>query len=586
MSIAHLRTLKWFCGFLILLLLPGSNVANATVTFVVNSTADSADAQLGDGLCDDGLGHCTLRGALMEANAQGGSNAIQFNIPGVGPHIIRPYAPLPAIIEGVSIDGYTQPGAQPNSNPAPQGLNTRLMIVLDGSQAGSAFAFAFGLDFPTIDGLVIRGLAIHSFGQGAIGGLYEEMYDVVNVRIVGNFIGTDATGTEPLGGSIYLAGGPRLDNIHIGGPNPEDRNLINGGVGIYSRYATDIQIQGNLIGTDVTGQHALGTGWGISVRDGYHVLIGGAETGATNVISGNRGHGITLDGNDGVTTIQNNLIGVAADGRSPLGNAGSGIYNLEHASVRIEGNQIAYNAGNGITVGHYSPTMILSLPNSIHNNGGLGIDLNDDGVTPNDWLDGDMGPNDLQNYPMLISVVHTADFAHVSGVLHSKPGQTYVLWFFANAQCDPSGYGEGETFVDDLMITTDSSGNAFFTAVLPQQAERPFVTATASSTSYQASSEFAQCRADPHYLVTLLATDVQQLVDDGQLSPATGARLRAKLDNAAAALLAGEENTAVLRLKEFITSVRNLMNRRQLPHEQGQPLIDAAWAIIHQITLP
>lgn len=586
MSRAHLRPLKWFCGFLILLLLPGGNVANATTVFVVNSSGDGADAQPGDGQCSDGLGHCTLRAALMEANAQVGSNAIQFNIPGTGPHIIRPYSPLPAISEGVSIDGYTQPGAQPNSNPAPQGLNTRLMIVLDGSQAGNAFALTFGLDTPTIDGLVIRGLAIHSFGQGAIGGLYEEMYDVVNVHIVGNFIGTDATGTEPLGGGIYLAGGPRLNDITIGGLNPEDRNLLNGGVSISSRYATNVQIQGNLIGPDVMGQHALGNGWGISVQDGSHVLIGGAEASATNVISGNLGHGIALDGNDGTTTIQNNLIGVASDGRSPLGNAGSGIYALEHASVRIEGNQIAYNAGDGITVGYYSSTMIMSLPNSIHHNGGLGIDLNSDGVTLNDWLDGDTGPNGLQNYPVLASVAHTADFVHVSGVLHSQPGQTYVLWFFANTQCDASGYGEGESFVKELLVTTDSSGNALFTAVFTPQAERPFIAATASAPTYQAGSEFARCRADPHYLVTLLAADVQQLVADGQLTPATGARLLAKLDNAASALLAGEENTAVLRLKEFITSVRNLMNRRQLPHELGQPLIDAAWAIIQQINLP
>jgi len=561
---------------------PPSNAA--ADPFVVNSTGDGADAQVGDGICNDGAGYCTLRAALMEANA-GWNKQIHFNIPGAEPHVIQPLSALPLIESAMVIDGYTQPGAQPNTNPAPLGLNTQLMIGLDGSQTGGSIAFGFNPNQESaIDSLVIQGFAIYNFGA-AIGGGYEETYDVIGARFVGNFFGTDVTGTLASSGSGIVISGHRLMNIDIGGIYPEDRNLIPG-VSISSRYPESIQIQGNLIGTDISGERPLGNGGGIYVSNAYHILIGGVDSGAANVISGNINNGIELEGNDGITTIQGNLIGLAADGQTPLGNGGDGIYAHEHAGVTINDNYIAYNQGNGLTFGLYNNSSSISLPNAIFNNGGLGIDLLNDGITPNDPLDSDTGPNGLQNYPVLEGVVHSGGSVIVSGTLNSQPNQTYQLWFFTNAQCDPSGYGEGEAFATELVVMTDGNGNAPFTAVFPQQAERPFVTATASPSVFSGTSEFSLCRADPLYLVTLLRAEVQQLVDDGVLAASAGTRLLAKLDNVAAALLAGHENTALLRLQDFIASTRNLMNRRQLPHELGQPLIDAAWAIIHQINLP
>ncbi len=559
--------------------LPSKAAVDASV---VNSTGDSADAQVGDGVCDDGAGNCTLRAAMMEANA-GGNLHIHFNIPGTGPHIIQPQSALPLVESAMVIDGYTQPGAQPNSNPAPQGLNTELMIGIDGSQTGGSIAFGFHpYQESAIDNLVIRGLAIYNFGA-AIGGPYEETYDVIGARFVGNFIGTDVTGTVASSSwsGIGLSG-HRLMNIDIGGINPEDRNLVKG-ISISSRYPESIRIQGNLIGTDISGERPLLNGTGIYVSNAYYILIGGAESGAANVISGNINDGIELEGNDGITTIQGNLIGLAADGQAPLGNGGDGIFANEHAGVTIDNNYVAYNQGNGLTFGLYNNSSSTSIPNAIFKNGGLGIDLLNDGVTPNDPLDGDTGPNDLQNYPVLESVVHSSGNVTVSGKLNSRPNRTYTLWFFTNAQCDSSNFGEGEAFASELVVTTDSSGNAPFTAVFPQQSERPFVTATASY--YRATSEFSQCRADPLYLVTLLRIEVQKLIVDGVLPVSAGVRLLAKLDNVEAALLAGHENAALLRLQDFIASVRTLMNRRQLPHELGQPLIDAAWAIIYQINL-
>ncbi len=86
--------------------------------FVVDSAADDAD--LGsDGVCATAFGECTLRAAIEEANdvpnGPGGPDEIHFAIPGSGVHTISPAGVLPPIIDPLVIDGYTQPGARPNT---------------------------------------------------------------------------------------------------------------------------------------------------------------------------------------------------------------------------------------------------------------------------------------------------------------------------------------------------------------------------------------------------------------------------------------------------------------------------------------
>ncbi|MCH8964135.1 MAG: hypothetical protein IIB58_04175, partial [Planctomycetes bacterium] len=62
----------------------------AATTFTVDSTGDGGDSDTADGVCDDGLGHCTLRAAIEQANAVAGLDTINFSIPGPGPHTIQP----------------------------------------------------------------------------------------------------------------------------------------------------------------------------------------------------------------------------------------------------------------------------------------------------------------------------------------------------------------------------------------------------------------------------------------------------------------------------------------------------------------
>ena len=171
-------------------------------TFTVNSIADP-----GDGVFDATEG--TLREAIVAANANPGLDTIAFDIPGSGPHTIRPISPLPATTDPVIIDGYTQPGASPNTNPVGQGLNTVLMIELDGTDSG---VFTSGL---TIKGgnSIVRGLVINRFLQGAGEAHGIAIRENGGNRVEGNFVGTDVTGTVRLGNgaSGVEIRGPLLD---------------------------------------------------------------------------------------------------------------------------------------------------------------------------------------------------------------------------------------------------------------------------------------------------------------------------------------------------------------------------------------
>jgi hypothetical protein len=138
------------------------------------------------------------------------------------------------------------------------------------------------------------------------------------------------------------------------------------------------------------------------------------------------------------------------------------------------GNTIAFNAGNGVFLasdanGTARGNFVAS--NSIHDNALLGINLNGGGqnslgVTANDAGDGDGGVNNLQNFPMLTAVMSTATETIISGTLNSNVEATYRLEFFSNTTIDPSGHGEGETFLGPTEVTTDNNGNVGFTVTL------------------------------------------------------------------------------------------------------------------------
>ena len=101
---------------------------------------------------DSGAG--SLRQAIINSNANGGADTIDFAIPGAGVHTIAAANGLPLIAVPMLIDGYTQPGAVANTNGPQQGSNAQLMIEVSCSNGG-CIAIAGGNS--TLRGLVING---------------------------------------------------------------------------------------------------------------------------------------------------------------------------------------------------------------------------------------------------------------------------------------------------------------------------------------------------------------------------------------------------------------------------------------------
>ena len=156
----------------------------------------------------------------------------------------------------------------------------------------------------------------------------------------------------------------------------------------------------------------------------------------------------------------------------------------------IENNTITGNEGNGVLVATGSYASILN--NSIYDNGRLGIDLGGDGVTPNDVGDPDVGASLLQNYPVLLRAEPGKGF-WVEGRLNSLANLDFTLDFFASAECDPTGFGEGQHYLGTRSTATDADGNARFGFGLPYPPEgSPFITATATDENGN-TSEFSQC---------------------------------------------------------------------------------------------
>jgi len=324
--------------------------------------------------------------------------------------------------------------------------------------------------------------------------------------VQGNFIGTDVTGTDDIGN--FDDGAECGGACTIGGALAAARNIISGnddaGVELtgFSSYS---HVEGNYIGTDVTGSAAVRNSYGVAIRRGGTGIIVGGPTAAPgtppgNLISGNM-VGVYLDGMTAQPSpagnfVRGNLIGTDATGLLPLGNDWGVEVNRSNDNViggllPGEGNAIAFNGTHrtfdGIVVWDGTGNSILG--NAIYSNRNLGIDLSGDGVSPNDPGDGDAGANNRQNFPVITSVAGGI----IKGTLNSLPNTTFRLEFFSNSTCDPSGHGEGETYLGFTEVTTDGDGNVTFEVSFSGAGTN--VTATATNLSTNDTSEFSACFA-------------------------------------------------------------------------------------------
>ena len=278
------------------------------------------------------------------------------------------------------------------------------------------------------------------------------------------------------------------------------------------------RILGNYIGTDRTGTLARGNGYDHPVGAGFGILlfqspdnfIGGPSEGEGNLISGNIGKGVAVFGNQSTgNVIKGNFIGTDISGHDSLGNSGNGVFlgystttpgagapdNTMVGGISAEDqNIIAFNGENGVCVEGGTGHRILS--NRIFGNAGLGIDLGRhgtplEGVTTNDLGDPDAGPNGLQNFPVLRYVSGDSGVSGISGTLNSIPDKQFRIQFFQNSTVDISGHGEGEEFLGDTLVTTSDKGNVAFTIDLPGLLPVHFVSATATDADGN-TSEFSQ----------------------------------------------------------------------------------------------
>lgn len=397
----------------------------------VDSTLDTPDDNIGDGICDDGAGNCTLRAAIEEANSDPDHTTILFNITGTPDftnnsqpgYTIAPQSSLPAITEQVTIDGYSQPGAQANTAPAPQPLNGTLLVELDGDEDGDSNGLWYALKFEgNSDQSETRGLSIYGTVEAI------QIYSG-EVAIRGNYVGPDATGMIERGNCVGVTGSNGGGSgIHtsagakIGGTNPEDRNIISGNSKPYNGcnwasggYPDNAWvIQGNYVGVAADGLTAMPNGstggsGAFSIDDTVGVIVGGSSVAATNIISGNLSHGLAPVAADNLT-IRNNYIGVGYDGITSIpngtagiggagitlgqvtnaaiedniisNNGGDGLYFNECHGVIIQGNTIQGNLTSGISVGPDSYDILiggttLADSNNISNNTEQGIESRD-----------------------------------------------------------------------------------------------------------------------------------------------------------------------------------------------------------------
>jgi len=453
---------------------------SADVLLTVTSVNEGNDQTPGDGTCATGLGECTLRAALEESNALPGTETIQFNIPGGGVHSISiTVGPLPLITDTVILDGTSQPNC------------TVPCIVLSGaSLAGNNVGLSV-----LSNGSIIRGFIITSWSVDGV--LISGEGNKIQASAIGFWPGNPAALPNAYG--VEIEG--QLNKV--GGYGAAVRNTISGntydGISI-SRSGSPASgniIQGNFIGTDVSGTSALPNGRsGIVVYPAAtDTLIGGSNANVRNVISGNTWRGIEIAALG--TLVQGNYIGTTAAGNAPLGNSLGGIF-IHGGSALIGGgattrNIIAYNSGAGIAF-YGATTQVTIKRNSIFQNSGLGIDIGFDGVTPNDTLDVDTGPNGFQNFPAVTSATSSTRLLKVS--LRSKANQTYRLDFFSSpaGQCDASGFGEGRRWIGMATVTTN--GNGAWNGNVTTSLNFPMgtvITATATD-SGGATSEFSRCR--------------------------------------------------------------------------------------------
>ncbi|PID59320.1 MAG: hypothetical protein CSB44_13020 [Gammaproteobacteria bacterium] len=392
-------------------------------------------------------------------------------------------------------------------------------------------------------------------GNGASGIVIDH---ASSVSVYGNHIGTSFTGDADVGnGGHGISVQESADNI-IGGQNAGEGNVVSGnahGIVIHGTASTGNDIVGNRVGVGADGNVAIGNGNdGIVIEAGAsNNVVGGTNAGSANVISDNGGAGVRIDdtGENGTRNniVVGNAIGTDISGVISLGNGTHGILILSAANNLIggvavgSGNTVAYNGASGVNIRGTSATGNTILGNVFRQNTDLAIDLEPAAVTVNDLGDADVGPNNLQNHPIINEAWETSDGKlYLSGTLNSAANSHYRIEFYLSQASDPAGHGEGERLFHSITVITDASGNATFSeAVTTSFNIGEVVTATATehliSGTYGDSSEFSAAAAvttapDLYDVSPVLDSDVSENSVSEAAGVGTGVGVTAEADDA------------------------------------------------------
>ena len=326
-------------------------------------------------------------------------------------------------------------------------------------------------------------------------------------RVQGNLIGTDATGSLPLGNleGVFMWGDSGMPTQVIGGTEPGAGNVISGnGVGIDVRTGPVI-VQGNLIGTNPSGTDRVDGIEAIYLADNaVGNLIGGSVPEARNVIVGvvTIRHPETHD-----NVFVGNYFGTDISGTEPLGYGGTaltiegGAHDNRIGGVGAgEGNLFGPGVQFGVSI--YGPSdgeTYATDGNTVRGNRfdlpdyARGVQLGWGERVPNDLLDADTGPNGLQNFPVVSAAFASSDSIRILGSLSSTPTSTFTLDFYASTACNEVDIGLPEQYLGSIIVNTDESGTANFDVNLPASVPiNPIVTAAATD-GYGNTSEFSNC---------------------------------------------------------------------------------------------
>ncbi|CAA6826142.1 MAG: internalin, putative [uncultured Sulfurovum sp.] len=467
----------------------------------------------------------SLREAILNTNANTSAtsikpNGIRFCIDTVGSHQTIPLLKLGAtanalhalkILEPTVVDAWSQGIAGYNGTP---------LITIDASplltELLPSTTAPLHIQNATSSGSEIRGLNVINYTAT---GIY--MYNTSNIRIRGSWVGIDVNGLEQTN-IINLTSGAfqshTVDQLILGGANPEDRNIGSGSSngallmsttnsviqgnyfgtnptglssvkntqnGVYllntstDNYIHDNLISGNeqrgivfngatiernlvthnKIGVDITGNSALSNQEGIVFISASNNEVGTSNIANKNIISGNTRDGVYLQGTATGNLIQNNLIGVGEDNQTNLGNAREGVRIISNDNT-ILSNIIAYNQQGGIGISTTGIRNKLSK-NIIYNNVGLGIDLDLDDVTANDGLINTAKGNSNLDYPIFTNASYETGLLKLQGYVGIKNNPISGSYEIELFQQKDDGDNLGEVELGDGLNIAHGEANQY-----------------------------------------------------------------------------------------------------------------------------